>query len=119
MQLVGFSSDAEPVAWEKAGGELGLLNIAAGQRWSAPSAFPRLSGVIDTLGKGSHKNTVLIRLDSPAPGTAYIGAFSCGGMVMVCLSVYLYGGGAKPAITRDEPAWQAWMSQQFPAPPMA
>lgn len=119
MQLVGFSSDAEPVAWEKAGGELGLLNIAAGQRWSAPSAFPRLSGVIDTLGKGSHKNTVLIRLDSPAPGTAYIGAFSCGGMVMVCLSVYLYGGGAKPAITRDEPAWQAWMSQRFPAPPMA
>lgn len=118
MQFVGFSSEPEPKAWEKAGGELGLLKVSEGQPWSAPAGFPRMSGAVDMLGKGSHKNTVLIRLDEPAPGTAYIGAFSCGGMVMVCMSVYLYGDKAKAAIERDEPAWQSMLGERFPMPQM-
>lgn len=118
MQFVGFSSEAEAAAWEKAGGELGLLKVAQGQKWSAPDRFPRMAGVVDSLGQGMHSNTVLLRLDSPAPGTAYIGAFSCGGMVMVCVSVYLYGDKAKAAVERDEPAWQTWMGERFPMPQM-
>lgn len=118
MQFVGFSGDPEPKAWEKAGGELGLLKIAEGQKWSAPDGLPRMSGAVDALGKGSHKHTVLLRLDAPAPGTAYVGAFSCGGMVMVCLSVYLYGDKARAAALRDEPAWQKWIAERFPMPQM-
>jgi uncharacterized protein YndB with AHSA1/START domain len=115
MQLVGFSSEPESKAWEKAGGDLGLLKIAEGQKWSAPDGFPRMSGVAHSLGQGMHSSTVLLRLDTPAPGSAYIGAFSCGGMVMVCMSVYLYGDEAKAAALRDEPAWQKWMGERFPA----
>lgn len=118
MQFVGFSTDSESEAWKKAGGELGLLSVAQGQRWSTPDGFPRMSGVVDSLGQGMHANTVLFRLDTPAPGTAYVGAFSCGGMIMVCLSVYLYGDKAKAAVDRDEPAWQKWMSERFPMPQM-
>jgi hypothetical protein len=118
MQFVNFSSDSEPTAWEKAGGALGLLNIAEGQKWSAPAGVPGMTGVVDSLGKGMHKSTVLLRLDTPAPGSAYIGAFSCGGMVMVCMSVYLYGDKAKAAVERDEPAWQEWMTERFPMPQM-
>jgi hypothetical protein len=110
MQFVGFSGDPESSAWEKAGGELGLLKLAEGQKWSTPpNGLPHMAGIVDSLGKGMHKNTVLLRLDAPAPGTAYAGAFSCGGMVMVCLSVYLYGDKAEAAVERDEPAWQRWM----------
>lgn len=116
MQLVGFSGESDAKAWEKAGGELGLIHLREGQPWSAPAGFPRTTGVVDALGKGSHKSTMLLRLDSPAPGTAYVGAFACGGMVMVCLSVYLYGESAKTAIARDEPAWQKWMNDRFPMP---
>lgn len=118
MQFVGFSGDSEAKAWEKAGGELGLLKVAEGQTWNAPDGFPRMTGVVDSLGRGIHSNTVLLRLDTPAPGTAYVGAFSCGGMVMVCLSVYLYGDKAKAAVERDEPTWQTWMGEQFPMPQM-
>ena len=32
MQFVGFSTDSETKAWEKAGGELGLLKVAQGQK---------------------------------------------------------------------------------------
>jgi uncharacterized protein YndB with AHSA1/START domain len=118
MQLVSFSSDSEAQAWEKAGGELGLLQVAQGQQWSAPAGFPRMTGVVDSLGQGMHSNTVLLHLDTPAPGSAYLGAFSCGGMVMVCMSVYLYGDQAKAAVERDEPAWQTWMGERFPMPQM-
>lgn len=116
MQFVGFSTEPESKAWEKAGGDLGLLKVAEGQKWSAPDGFPRMAGVVDSLGRGMHANTVLLRLDMPAPGTAYVGAFSCGGMVMVCLSVYLYGPKAKAAVEGDEPNWQKWMGERFPMP---
>jgi uncharacterized protein YndB with AHSA1/START domain len=121
MQLVGFSSDSEAKAWEKAGGEMGLLKVAPGQKWSVPATtkgLPHMAGVVDSLGQGMHANTVLLRLDTPAPGSAYLGAFSCGGMVMVCMSVYLYGDKAQAAVLRDEPAWQKWMAERFPAPTM-
>lgn len=118
MQFVGFSTEPEPQTWEKAAGELGLLNLAQGQKWSAPDGFPRTRGVVDMLGRGSHKHSVLLRLDEPAPGTAYFGVFSCGGMVMVCLSMYLYGDSAKAAVERDRPAWQRWFAERFPMPQM-
>ena len=118
MQFVVFSSDSELKTWEKLGGELGLLKVAQGQKWSAPDGFPRMTGVVDSRGQGMHSNTVLLRLDTPAPGSAYIGAISCGGMVQVYIAIYLYGPNAKAAVERDEPTWQAWMGERFPIPQM-
>lgn len=118
MQFIGFSTDPEAKAWERAGGDLGLLKLAEGKKWSAPSGFPRMSGVVDSRGKGMHANTMLLRLDAPEPGTAYVGAFTCGGMVQMYMAVYFYGAGAKAAIERDQPAWQKWMGERFPMPQM-
>ncbi|MCW5766832.1 MAG: SRPBCC domain-containing protein [Phycisphaeraceae bacterium] len=121
VQRIGFSKESEAQAWQKFGGPdggLALVSAAPGQRWSTPAGLPRAAGVVDTLGKGSHKHTVLLRLDEPLPGTAYIGAFSCGGMVMLCVSLYLYGEGAKAAAERAGPGWQQWMSERFPMPEM-
>ena len=116
MQFVSLSSDSATKAWEKLGGELGLLEVGEGQKWSAPAGFPRMTGV--SLGQGMHSSTVLLRLDTPVPGTAYLGVFPCGGMVQVYLAVYLYGANAKAAVERDEPAWQAWIGERFPMPQM-
>ncbi|MBK8915494.1 MAG: SRPBCC domain-containing protein [Phycisphaerales bacterium] len=116
MHFVCSSSEPEARAWEMAGGELGLLSVASGQAWSAPAGLPRMAGEVDFVGKGSHKSTALLRLDAPAPGTAYVGAFSCGGMVMVCMSVYLYGPEAEAAARRDEPVWRKWLNDRFPTP---
>ena len=115
MHFVAFSSETESAAWEKAGGELALLGLSLGQRWSAPRGFPALGGVVDRLGHGMHSNTILLRVDDPAPGSAYLGAFSCGGMVMVCMSVYLYGEQAAAIAAEETPRWDAWFQRQFPA----
>ena len=77
-----------------------------------------MTGVVDSLGQGMHSNTVLLRLDTPAPGSAWIGAIACGGMVQVYMAIYLYGADAKAAVERDEPIWQTWVSEQFPMPQM-
>lgn len=118
MQFVGFSRDSEEEAWQKLGTALGLLNRADGQSWSAPDGLPRLGGVVDARGKGKHASTILLHLNEPALGTAYIGAFSCGGMVQVYLAIFLYGASAKAALQEEEPRWQAWLSEQFPMPQM-
>jgi uncharacterized protein YndB with AHSA1/START domain len=118
MHFVAFSTDSEAKVWEKAGGELGLLKVALGQKWSSPAGFPPMSGVVDSLGKGLQSNSLLLRLDMPAPGSAYAGAFTCAGMVMLCLSFYLYGDKAKAAVERDEPIWQKWINERFPMPQM-
>ncbi len=121
MQFVRFSSDSESKTWEKLGGELGLLKVAQAQKWSTPASsngFPRMTGVVDSLGQGMHSNSVLLRLDTPAPGSAYIGAISCGGMVQVYIAIYLYGTNAKATVERDEPIWQTWMDEQLPMPQM-
>jgi uncharacterized protein YndB with AHSA1/START domain len=118
MQLVAISSDSESKTWEKLGGDLGLLKVAQGQQWSAPDGFPRMTGVVDSPGQGKNSNLVLLRLDAPAPGSAYIGAFSCGGMVQVYMAIYLYGATARDAVERDEPIWQTWMGERFPMPQM-
>jgi uncharacterized protein YndB with AHSA1/START domain len=115
-QFISFSSDSEAKAWEKLGGELGLLKVAEGQKWSGPDSFPRMTGV--SLGQGMNSSTVLLSLDAPVPGTAYIGVFPCGGMVQVYVAIYLYGADAKAAVERNEPTWQTWMNERFPMPPM-
>jgi uncharacterized protein YndB with AHSA1/START domain len=112
MQIISFYSDSTSNAWEKLGGDLGLLKVAEGQKWSAPDGFPRMTGV--SLGQGMNSSTVLLRIDTPVPGTAYIGIFPCGGMVQVYLAIYLYGAEAKAAVERDEPTWQKWMGERFP-----
>src|SRR5262249_54765826 len=112
------SSDSETKTWEKLGGELALLKVAEGQKWNAPAGFPRMTGVVDSLGRGMHSSTVLLRLETPAPGTAYIGAFPCGGMAQVYMAIFLYGDNAKAAVERDEPTWQTWIDERFPMPQM-
>jgi uncharacterized protein YndB with AHSA1/START domain len=116
MQFVSMSGDPEGAAWDKMGGDLGLLSLAQGQRWSAPAGFPRVAGA--SLGRGMTASTVLLALDAPVPGSAYIGAFPCGGMSMPYMAVYLYGPGAHAAVERDQPAWQEWFDQRFPPPQM-
>ena len=54
-------------------------------------------------------------LGSPAPGIGTLGAYDWGGTVHVSVSFYLYGDRAPAAAARDEPLWQEWVKELFPA----
>ena len=57
----------------------------------------------------------MLRLDKPGPGVASLGAIAFGGTTMVTLSFYFYGDQAAGVVAREQPLWQAWMDEHFPA----
>jgi hypothetical protein len=53
---------------------------------------------------------------SPPPEPAMSPPSPGGDKVSVLVSFYLYGEGAEDVAAREEPAWQEWMGERFPAP---
>jgi hypothetical protein len=58
----------------------------------------------------------LLRLDTPGPGVAALGAFNFGGQSMVALTFYHYGDQAAATVARETPLWHAWIQEHFPMP---
>lgn len=114
MRAVGMAGGAEAEAWKKVAEALGAKGFTAGQRWAAGAGAPPLAGVIEQFTESKDHHDLLVRLEQPAPGVAWVNLFDCGGSVMASLAFYLYGDAAAEAARRDEPLWRAWMSQQFP-----
>jgi uncharacterized protein YndB with AHSA1/START domain len=115
IQIMSGPAESLDKAWHTLTDPLGLATVKEGQQWKAPPGAPPLAGVIDSFGsKGSHRD-VLIKLNEPTTGTACLGAFMCG-PAMTQVSLYLYGDKAADVAKRDEPLWQKWLTERFPAP---
>jgi len=71
---------------------------------------------VESLNESPHGRGMMLRLEEPAAGVAQLGAFLCGGPTMVSVCLYLYGADAAAVGAREEPLWQAWMNEHFPAP---
>jgi hypothetical protein len=115
IQVMAMAAESHPEAWTALAGALGLEGARAGERKSSPAGAPQLVGSVDSLHESGHARGVLLRLEKPSAGLASLGAFACGGPTMVSVCIYLYGAEAAAASAREEPLWQAWMSEQFPA----
>ena len=115
MQLVAMPA-ANSGAWEKLARALNLEGAAAGERRSVSDA-PPLSGIVEGvkgLDGGGHPH-VLLRTDVPAPGAVLANACPAGKVDFVTVSFYLYGDTAASVVARDQAAWNAWMTNLFPA----
>jgi uncharacterized protein YndB with AHSA1/START domain len=114
FRLLGDASASEEEAWENLTGALGLAGATKGERRTASDGAPPLSGVVERAGRGKNLHEILLRLDEPAPGAAFVGAFTWGGKVQVMVSLLLYGQGVEAVAAREEPAWQRWLEERFP-----
>lgn len=117
MKFVAPFAGTEAGAWETATSALGLRAVNIGQRWSAPAGAPAFAGVVEHYTENPYD--ALVRLDSPGPGVAALGAFNCGGSSMVAMGFYLYGDRAAAIASRETPNWEAWFQKRFPAPAQA
>ena len=115
IRVMGQASGSETEAWEEMAGALGLAGAAMGERRKTSAGAPPLAGVIEGTGEGKHTHELLVRLDEPAPGIVLLGAFAWGGKVHTAMSFYLFGDRAPAVAARDEPLWQVWMNEHFPA----
>lgn len=113
MQWIAPAAGTVTEAWEALAAAFGLEGVSGGQRWSAEAGVPALGGVIEHVSQGSC--SALLRLDTPGPGVAALGAVDFGGS-MVTLSFYLYGDQAAATLARETPLWQAWIQERFPMP---
>jgi hypothetical protein len=101
-------------AWEKLAGALNLAGAAPGERRNAGGGAPSLSGVVESVKGGGNPHT-LLRLDQPGPGAVFASACPAGDKAFVTVNFYLYGDKAADLVAREQPAWNAWMTNLFPA----
>jgi uncharacterized protein YndB with AHSA1/START domain len=115
MRAVGMAEGTEPEAWKKISDGLGVKGLAVGERWGGGVGVPPVAGAVERVSEAKDHHDLLVRLEQPAPGVAWIGSFNCGGSVMASVTFYLYGDAAATVAQRDEPLWRGWISKQFPA----
>src|SRR4051812_41091728 len=113
FQLMGVAPEPTPGAWAALTGALGLTGATVGQRVNTPAGAPPLAGLVEEVGPSEHPE-LLLRLDEPTTGIAHLFALPMGGQVYLPIRLYLYSDQAPAAAARDEPRWQAWMSEHFP-----
>ncbi len=114
FQLMTFAPGPTARAWSSLGRSLGLEGVAVGRAVKTTGDAPPIAGVVQHVGEGKDPE-LLLRLEEPAPGYAHLVAMSMGGQVYLSIRCCLFGGRAAAMVARDEPGWQAWMAQHFPA----
>ena len=115
VQLMAFSSEPKEKAWAELTRSLGLAEANAGQAVKSSGDAPRLAAVVAHAGAQGHPE-LMLRLEQPAAGIAYLFAMPMGGQVCVSVTLYLYGEGASGVVAREEPVWRGWLDRLFPAP---
>ena len=79
--------------------------------------LPRLETNSLPVASTENPYDALLRLDTPGPGIAALGAHTYpGGPTMVAMNLYLYGDQAAERIARETPVWAGWMQERFSAP---
>jgi len=100
-------------AWASLTNALGLSpEPAVGERVEVVSAAgaPPLAGtVVD-----AQLRRIVLLLDEPAPGTAFITVEGRGDQVEVSIWSYLYGGDSAAFSERDDPRWRQWLTGHAP-----
>jgi uncharacterized protein YndB with AHSA1/START domain len=114
MQFVAPVAGTEADAWEALTAALRVKDLSEGQRWTAPTGVPAVSGVAEYVSQSPYD--ILLRIDTPGPGVAALGAFNVGGQSMAAVNFYLYGDQAAGTAARETPLWQAWVHERFPMP---
>jgi uncharacterized protein YndB with AHSA1/START domain len=113
LQWIAPAAGTVPEAWKTLTTALGLQGASRGDIWTAKAGVPALGGVVEHIGQTPCH--ALLRLDTPGPGIAALGAVNFGG-TMVTLSFYLYGDQAAATAARETPHWGAWIQERFPTP---
>ena len=115
VQVMAMAAGPDSQAWKSLTDALGLDGARAGERRSASGGAPQLAGIVESASEKEHAYGMILRVEKPAPGVLSLGAFPCGGPTMVSVCFFLFGDAGVAAAKSEEPLWQAWMSEHFPA----
>lgn len=109
-QTMAMSADPQDVVWNKLAEKIGFIGKSKGE--IVACSMPPLNGTIEYVGPEEHPEC-LIRM---AGGFTHFFAIPMGGMACLSVRTFCFGDYAKEAAEREESAWTAWLSEQFPMP---
>jgi hypothetical protein len=109
-----MTSESVANTWTSVMKDLGLSDAAEGRHVKTHAPAPLLGGSVERLGPPNDPE-LLVKLDQPAPGAAHLFVMPMGPQTCVSLRVFFYGDGATLMAAREDPRWQAWMNEKFPA----
>jgi hypothetical protein len=109
--LLISTSDSPDKAWETLAEPLGISGSSIGERCKSHADAPVLAGVLE--GEDNQAREALLRLDEPAPGIAHLQIARLHGCTVPTVRLYFYGEQAVAVVSREEPRWQAWLSELF------
>jgi uncharacterized protein YndB with AHSA1/START domain len=115
--VTGVTGGSPADGWAALTSALGLADAREGERTGATaSGAPALAGVVERESAGPHHRDLLLRLDRPAVGSAFVYVYGHGDRAHVNVHAYLFGEDAEEIAARDRPRWEAWMRESFGVP---
>ena len=115
MQVTSPVESTEAETWDRLTTALGVKGLRVGQAWTTPPGVSPLSGVVELMTATPYD--ALMRLETPGPGIAAIGATTYpGGQGMAAMNLYLYGNHAAERVAQATPVWEAFFLKHFPQP---
>jgi hypothetical protein len=109
LQVTASLAGWDAEAWEALTSALEVKGLPGGQRWTTPAGVSPLGGVLEYLTENPYDAP--LRLDTPGPGIAALGAVNYpGGQGVVAMNLYLYGDQADATVAREKPLCDAWLS---------
>lgn len=115
MQVMTPVAGTDADSWAALTSALGINGVSVGGRWTTPAGVRPLGGVVEYVTEDPYD--ALLRLDTPWPGIAALGAVTYpDGPSVVAMNFYLYGDQAAANVARETPLWQSWLQERFPMP---
>jgi uncharacterized protein YndB with AHSA1/START domain len=99
--------------WKQLTDELGLAAANVGEERTAPRTPEKLSGIVERVEQADRQRYMLLRLNEPSPGIAFIGTCSAGDTTGASMAFYLYGDNAERQAAESEPSWRNWLEETF------
>lgn len=97
------------VAWRNLVEALNLAGADVGEHRTAPPDTPALGGEVELAHQDRENRYVMLRLDEPADGIAFIGTHCTPGAAMANASLFFYGDDAAEVAAEQQRAWRAWL----------
>lgn len=107
------SEGAQPAVWQLLTEKLGLAAANVGDERTTPQQPESLSGTVERVQQDDRQRYIMLRLNAPAPGVAFIGTCDTGSGTNASMALYYYGDAAEQRAAASEPKWRHWFGESF------
>ena len=99
--------------WCRLSEALGVVGANSGEQRTSSSAPESWTGVVEHIHQDARQRYVIVRVETPSPGSVLVGTYEKGGGTNVTVCRYFYGENAMRFAADGEPRWRQWLNTTF------